>query len=536
MRFDRRDFLALAGASALFGCGGTSILACPEPAVPGTWNNAVRSLEVLRPGLLAYPASAGAVIELVRAAEAMKQRVRMTGSGHSFSDVALTDDVLLLPNLLSQPLTLDRARLKPQFAGDRHLVRVQGGMTIRELNSWLDSRCLALTNLGGYDAQTITGVAMTATHGSGRAYGPIVSQIASLQLVTTGGNVRQIEPANGITDPTTFPGSLEEDPNIPVTLVQDDDEFNAVSVSMGSMGVVTAVVLKTVDKFWLRERRRPCLWSELSKPGGYLDTLVHRADGSGYPDHVEIYINPYETRKGDHRCVLTERYRLLTPPKPTPDNVTSGPLGEGDIFNDSRFREIAQDFLRAQLNNAKVDQLERILSTQLDFLVDNDYTAESYKVFNIGAINLLRVIGIELAFPIEQTIAVTNEVFAQAKKEAQKRRHHSAPFSLRFVKAASPYLAMQNGRDTLMLEMGLLVAAHQSRELLADYEQFFIEQRAARPHWGLDMSVLTSFAQVQGLYGKAADDWLRVYQRLNSAGTFDGRFTDRLGISMRPKG
>ena len=269
---------------------------------------------------------------------------------------------------------------------------------------------------------------------------------------------------------------------------------------------------------------------------------VHHASELQQPDRpweawVEAPQPPHgPTATGVRRTGSGNTRSKPSAPRPTLDNVKRGPLGEGDFFNDSRFREIAQDFLRAQLNNAKVDQLERILSTQLDFLVDNEYSAESYKVFNIGAINLLRVIGIELAFPIEQTIPVTNEVFAKAKQEAQRRRHHSAPFSLRFVKAASPYLAMQNGRDTMMLEMGLLVAAHESRELLTDYEQFFIDKRAARPHWGLDMSVLTSFAQVQGLYGKAADDWLRVYQRLNSAGTFDGRFTDRLGISMRPKG
>ena len=532
MNIRRRQLLALSGTS-LLGCSHTSFLACPVPPPPGVWNNAVNSLPQQMPDIMAYPGSTAAVVQLVRAAEARGQRVRMTGSGHSFSDVALTDGMLLLPNRLSTMLSLDRARLHPTFAGDRHLVRVQGGIRLRELNEHLDSKCLALTNLGGYDAQTITGVAMTATHGSGLNYGPIASQIASLQLVTSGGEVRQIEPTNGITNPATFPGYLEEDPHVPVKLVQDDEEFNAVSVSMGSMGIVTAVVLKTVDKFWLREVRTWHLWSEVSKPGGYLDTLVRRPGASGYPDHVEIYINPYENRAGDHHCVVTQRYRLSAAPKPTLDSKFRGILGEGGLFDDARLRKLSEGALAKVLDGANVCQLSDILDSMLKTQLDKNYTAESYKVFNLGAINQLRAHGIEMAFPLEKTIAATNAVFAQAKVELAAGRHHSVPFSLRFVKAASSFLAMQHGRSTMMLEMGALVLARGSRTLLQNYEQFFIEGFAARPHWGLDMSVLKSWSQVEALYGlEPTRAWRHVYERLNVNGTFNGRFTDRLGISV----
>ncbi|HWP05844.1 MAG TPA: FAD-binding protein [Polyangiaceae bacterium] len=534
MSVDRRDFLTLAAAGALGGCGGQPLLACPEPRAPGIWNNAVDSITDVRPELLAYPSSATTVIELVKAAESQKQRVRMTGSGHSFSDVAVTDEVLLLPNRLSLPLELDRGTLKAVYAGDSHLVRVQGGMTVRALNTWLDAKGLALTNLGGYDGQTITGVAMTATHGSGLGYGPIAAQIASLELVTTGGAVRQIEPSDGITDPAKFTGRLKEDATVPVTLVQDDDEFNAVSVSMGSMGVVTAVVLRTVDKFWLREERTLHRWSDLAKPGGYVDTLVHRPGGAGYPDHVEIYVNPYADEEGEHLCLLTRRYRSSQAPAPTEDSKLRGAFG--DLAFDPQARELAQDFLRRTLNNAKRDDLEGLLSGSLGALADANYTAPSYKVFNLGGLNLFRVYGIELAFPVTDTLRVAQAVFEQAKREYAAGRHHSAPFSLRFVKASSSYLAMQHGRDTAMLEIGVLVEAHGSGTLLRDYEQLFIEKFAARPHWGLDMSYLQSWSEIERLYGQSAQDWQRVYRRLNSAGTFDGHLTDRLGISMRPKG
>ena len=52
------------------------------------------------------------------------------------------------------------------------------------------------------------------------------------------------------------------------------------------------------------------------------------------------------------------------------------------------------------------------------------------------------------------------------------------------------------------------------------------------PHWGLDMNILTNIDQVKALYGASCDDWLEVYHDINSSGVFNGRFTDRLGISV----
>src|SRR5690606_1584337 len=146
------------------------------------------------------PHSASEIGGIVRLAEEQGRRVRMTGSGHSFSDVALTDDYLLQPDRLNRPLELDRARLAPEHTHDKQLVRVQSGMTIAALNAHLALQTprLTLQNMGGYDGQTIAGVAMTATHGSGIAYGPIASQIVSMQIITATGKLFQIEPTIGI--------------------------------------------------------------------------------------------------------------------------------------------------------------------------------------------------------------------------------------------------------------------------------------------------------------------------------------------------
>jgi FAD/FMN-containing dehydrogenase len=189
-------------------------------------------------------------------------------------------------------LTLDTSSLRQPFASDRHYVRVASGSTLRFVNNQLDALKLALENMGGWDAQTIAGVIMTATHGSGLAFGPIASQVASMQLVTANGVMLQIEPDDGITDPRRFPGHLPEEPSVKLHLVQSSLVFNAVLVSMGCMGILYAVVLRTVDRFWLRETREVVSWIDLAKPGGYLEGLIRRPRDPGYPDHVEVSICP----------------------------------------------------------------------------------------------------------------------------------------------------------------------------------------------------------------------------------------------------
>jgi hypothetical protein len=532
----RRDFLALAGSPwglasglGLVGCGA---VACPNPRPTGVWNNAVCSMPDLKPAQLVSPSTASAVIALVQAAEAKKTRIRMTGTGHSFSDVALTDDTLLLPDQLAEPLTLERSRLKPEAAADHRLVRVQAGMPLRKLNAWLWGQGLSLENMGGYDAQTIAGVAMTATHGSGLAYGPIASQIASLQLVTAGGRLLQVEPKAGITDPAKFKPMLEEEPNVPLELRQDDELFRAVSVSMGCMGIVTALVLKAVPAFWLRETRTLHRWSDLARKGGYLEGLIERPRDPAYPDHVEVSVNPYKSAlENDHLCILTQRHRLAKPPKPTLESGTRGLVGNGELFADPRLRSLTEGGLRDQLDQASPAGLETILTSFLFALYDQNYTAESYKVFNVGGINSLRAFGIEMAFPLADTIPATEALFAKASEELVANRHHSVPVSLRFVKQSDALLAMQAGRDTTMMEIGMLVEAKGAATLLRNYETYFMQRFNARPHWGLDLSILNSWAQVESLYGAAnAASWHHAYDELNKSGVFKGRLTDRLKI------
>ncbi len=91
------------------------------------------------------------------------------------------------------------------LAGDSvTLVRVQAGIRIAELNAYLESRKLALANMGGFDGQTVAGVISTSTHGSGIGFGPLSDLVRSLDIVGPDGAVCRIEPADGPTDPDAY--------------------------------------------------------------------------------------------------------------------------------------------------------------------------------------------------------------------------------------------------------------------------------------------------------------------------------------------
>jgi FAD/FMN-containing dehydrogenase len=138
-----------------------------------TWRNTSGDQEC-HPRRIEHPKTTKELVGLVREAERAGTKVRAVGAGHAWSDVALTDGLLIETDAMSGLLDLDDGTLRRGGLEGRSLVRVLAGTRIRELNALLDARGLGLRNMGGYDAQSIAGVISTSTHGSGFAFGPFV--------------------------------------------------------------------------------------------------------------------------------------------------------------------------------------------------------------------------------------------------------------------------------------------------------------------------------------------------------------------------
>jgi L-gulonolactone oxidase len=234
----------------------------------GEWSNWAGD-QRCRPARIVSPANRDELAEAIAAATAAGQKVRVAGSGHSFTETALTDGVMLRVEALAGVLDAD-----PQSG----LVRVGGGTVLADLNEELARLGLAMENLGDIDRQTIAGAISTGTHGTGARLRNISAQIEGLELVLADGSVRHLDAAT------------------------DGELLRAARVGVGALGAISAVTLRCVPAFTLHRVDAP------HPRGEVLDTFAERADSH---EHFELFTFPYS----DLALVL-ERNRSDEPPRP----------------------------------------------------------------------------------------------------------------------------------------------------------------------------------------------------------------------------
>ena len=206
------------------------------------------------PVATAVPRSPEEVADAVRDAGRRGLRVRMRGSGHSFTDVAATDGVMLDPSLLHGVVAVDRAAMT---------VTVLAGTPLHELNAQLDRLGLALHNMGDIDRQTVAGALSTGTHGTGGTTASLAGQVEALELVAGDGSLRTVSRA------------------------EDPDHFHAARVGLGAVGVLTTVTFRVEPAFTLQADERPMRWAEAV---GRHDELVAEHH------HVDLYWFPHTDR------------------------------------------------------------------------------------------------------------------------------------------------------------------------------------------------------------------------------------------------
>jgi FAD-linked oxidoreductase len=215
------------------------------------------------------PRSREELAEAIVAAAAAGRKVSVAGSGHSFTEAALTDGTMIDAAAFSGVIDADRSS---------GLVKVGGGTVLADLNEDLHRLGLAMENLGDIDRQTIAGATATGTHGTGAKLRNISSQVEAIELVLADGSVREL--------------SAADDPGL----------LRAARVGIGALGAVTAVTLRCLPAFTLHRVDTPFPREEV------FDAFQRRADEH---DHFELFTFPY----ADSALVL-ERNRTDGPPRP----------------------------------------------------------------------------------------------------------------------------------------------------------------------------------------------------------------------------
>ncbi|MCP5049672.1 MAG: FAD-binding protein [bacterium] len=473
-----------------------------------------------------YPTSLEKVVEIVKDAQKQNVTVRAVGSGHSFSDVALTDGFLIMPNKLNKVFTPLDTSLFKDGTDTSHLFHFESGATLRKLNKVLDKIGFAFANLGGFDAQTFVGAMATSTHGSGITLGPLPDMCASIETVSDDGILYRVEPSGGITDPAKYEAQYPPDAagKRERILKQDDQWFNAVKAGMGCMGIIYSVIINVVERYWLTEKRIGSDWEAVKKD---------LKEGKVFTEnrHYEFVLNPYKV-EGKHYCLVTTRNY---PDKPTTSRRNRNGIIEF-LVSIPLVRTLTSFFLRWQYRKTG-----KLLEDSLKGLAGKTFTSISYKVFNIGKANYVPVYSMEVNFPMEKDGNKFHyidgiERFLQLVREDEKigQLFINGPVGVRFVKKSDALLSPQYIGNTCTVEIPSVKGTKGAFQMFARFEDD-LYQLYSRPHWGQVNTLTGSHNFIASMYPEY-NKWIEVYKELNTKGTFDNGFSKRVGFKKEDFG
>ena len=421
-----------------------------------------------RPAAVELPGSIEEISEAIVRAGAHDRRVRVAGAGHSFSDIALTDGSQLHLGRLANVLDVDRSS---------GLVRVQGGITIRECNACLAEHGLALENLGDIDVQSIAGAISTATHGTGARLRNISAQVAELTLV--------------LADGSTLRCAEEIDAEV----------FRAARVGLGALGVIAEVTLRCVPAFTL---------CGVNAPAPLNDTLARFEELALGNDHFEFFVFP-------HVDTALTRTNNRTDQPPRPCGRVSAYANDVLLTNHA-FELLCRAGRRFP---RRIPQLNRLVTRLAGARARVD---RSDRIF--ASPRLVRFTEMEYALPRERTPEAVNRIMALVRS-----RNFAVPFPIE-VRTVAPddvLLSTAAGRDSGF------VAVHMYRGMA--WETYFraveaiMDELGGRPHWG------KRHFQTATTLRPRYPDWDRfqaVRAQLDPEGRFANAWTDRVLGPVRP--
>ncbi len=425
-----------------------------------TWRNwagteSATGVEILR------PSSTDELAAAVKSAAEQGKKLKAVGSGHSFTGCSVPEQVMIRMDGLSSIIHADK---------DSGRVTVGAGTSLRKLNAGLAAFDLAMANLGDIDKQTISGAISTGTHGTGARLGGLATQVVALDLVTADGSILHC--------------SAEEHPDV----------FAAGRVSVGALGVISALTLQCVPAFLLHAQEMPL------PLGDVLDGFDEFADSN---DHFEFYWFPHTD------IALTKRNNRVGP------GVGPSPVGRVRGWVDDELLSNKVFELTNRLAVRRPGLVPRINRIASHALSAREYVDASYKVFCSERNVVFRES--EYAVPRENVVDVIRRLRDWIDTSGSR-----IPFPIE-VRVAAPddiWLSTAYGRDTAY------IAIHQYHRLPHDpYFQAFeriVSDYNARPHWG-KLHTLTA-EDLRTRYPHF-DDYLAVRTRLDPQHIFENPYT-----------
>lgn len=372
------------------------------------------------PASVERPGDVDAVARLVRECAAAGRKLRVAGSGHSFTPLVATPGTLLLLDRLSGLLDVDRAKAR---------ATVRGGTTLRDLGKILDGLGLAMENLGDIDRQTIAGALGTGTHGTGAALGSLSTQACAFTLVSGEGEILECSEQT------------------------HRELFKAAQVSLGCLGVIVGITLRLRPSFRLRYARRRESFEACA------GTLASYRDSNR---HFEFYWFPHTE---------TVQVKLLNETEEPADRS-----GLGKLLNDVVVENLAFGLLSraCRLAPSLCPPVARLSAALVSAGVE---IAPSHRVF--ATRRLVRFYEMEYSLPAERGLDALREIKDWIARE---RVAVHFPLEFRFVKGDDIPLSPAYGRDSAYVAVHVYRGMEYERYF--DGAESIFRNHGGRPHWG----------------------------------------------------
>lgn len=377
--------------------------------------------------------------------------------------------------------------------GPDELVHVSAGAKIDDVNRYLAKEDepnaarekRALPMMGAFSGQSFVGAMSTSTHGTGISHEPLPGMVVSVDLMTIvegeeGHKVVlwRIEPTEG--GPTTdlFPHAQ---------LIRDDDLFDAVRVSFGTMGIITSVIVKTEPAFHLTQHKELLSWREAKRR---LRDIGPNGEPKAFKGYyaVDVVMNPYPDDSGTkdednmyHRptCVWTTFTKEETAPPeaapPTqPSHIHTALSAINTPFQHPReVPHIMDEIIRETTEPA-------LQHGRSDHILTNP---KEYAQAGFGGEWSFLAAGPSYIYAIDDMLSY----IARAGKD--EGRYLAGFFALRFSKGTKAFLSMSHGEGPFCYLEVLSSSAYGDGRLLMEELETTALHHDGRPHWGQILAV-----------------------------------------------
>lgn len=428
----------------------------------GTFRNWIRGYRYT-PHEFVRPTTEEEIVDVIRTARS----VRVFGSGHSFNDGVVSDDVLVSLDDYRGLVSHDPVRLQ---------VTVRGGTRIRDVVQLLAQEGLAFAALPSHDAQSIGGIVSTDVHGTGRDWGFVSESVVGLTVVDAHGEVHHCQPA--------------------------DDLFRAAVGGVGAVGIITEVTLQAVPRFNVEQRVE---LTDVAYVKTHLDALLAENE------HLSLYFYPFSDT-----CQINTWNRTARPP-----------TRHGDL---REFVHIAADaWLAAALGNALAYggllPWSRYWS-RIAFLIrrGSDLVLESNKAFNRSIYHQHQEL--EFTVPFEDALATTDR-FLQLYEDLYRQGLPYTLVEVRFTPGGHDRTLLGAGRQRRSAWIDLITNDSDGYQFYYAAAVELIKEIGARPHLGKFCDGITA-ADLEQVHGESFRAFRHLVAAHDPDGTFANAFTRRL--------